>query len=108
MDGFRIIVITGMGVITYALRVLPLCAASRLKLPAHLVRWFQYVSFSIIAGFVWLAIAKGSPGLPTLSFRGLALLTTILVAVRFRNPLLAMMVGVGFILGLSHLAGGEG
>ena len=29
-------------------------------------------------------------------------------AVRLRNPLLAMMVGVGFILGLSHLAGGEG
>ncbi|MBW8057503.1 MAG: AzlD domain-containing protein [candidate division NC10 bacterium] len=99
----RIAIILGMGLVTYMLRVFPLLLAHRLPLPPRIIRWFQFLSYSIISSFVWFGFVKGASSLGTVGFRGIALALTILVAVRARNALAGMAAGIAAVLILSRV-----
>jgi branched-subunit amino acid transport protein len=103
MVGERIAIIVGMGAVTYLLRVFPLILGSRLTLSPRLIRWFQYLSYSIISSFIWFSVAKGAATFSNVSSRGLALALVILVAVRAKNAILGMGAGIGAVLLLSRL-----
>lgn len=104
MVGERVAIILGMGLGTYALRVVPLLLAYRLSLSLRMIRWLQFLSFSVIASFVWFGFVKGTASPDTLGFRGIALALTITVAARLRSPILGMAAGLGAVLILSQVA----
>lgn len=103
MAGEHVAIILGMGVGSYVLRVVPLLLAHRLTLTPRMIRWFQFLSFSIISSFVWFGFVKGASSLDTLGFRGMALGLTILVAARVRNSIVGMAAGVSVVLILSYV-----
>lgn len=101
--GERVAIIVGMGLGTYLLRVFPLLVGHRLPMGPRLIRWFQFLSFSVIASFVWFGLIKGTASPGTLGFRSIALGLTILAAARARNSIVGMAVGVGVVLLLSQV-----
>jgi branched-subunit amino acid transport protein len=103
MAAERIAIILGMGLGTYLLRVFPLLFAHRLSLGPRILRWFQFVSYSVIASFVWFGFTKGAASLGTAGLRGIALGLTIVVAVRTRNALFGMVAGIAVVLILSRI-----
>ncbi len=103
MVGERIAIILGMGAVTYLLRVFPLVLGARLTLSPRLIRWFQFLSYSIISSFIWFSVVKGVVTVSNFSSRGIALTLVILVAVRTKNVILGMGAGIGGILLLSRL-----
>lgn len=103
MGGERIGIVLGMGAVTYLLRVSPLILGSRLTLSPRLIRWFQFLSYSIISSFIWFGLAKGVVTLSDFGSRGIALTLVILVAVRAKNAILGMGAGIGAVLLLSRI-----
>lgn len=103
MVGEHVAIILGMGLGTYLLRVVPLLLGHRLTLSPRMIRWFQFLSFSIISSFVWFGYVKGPLSPETLGFRGIALGVTVLVAARVRSPIVGMAAGVGAVLILSQV-----
>lgn len=103
MVGGHVAIILGMGVGTYMLRVVPLLLGPRLTLSPRMIRWFQFLSFSIISSFVWFGYVKGPSSLEALSLRGIALGLTVLVAARVRSPIVGMAAGVGAVVILSQV-----
>ena len=53
-------VIVGMAVTNLALRLLPIAALSRLRLPATLERWLSYVPASVMAAIVTTEVLRPS------------------------------------------------
>jgi branched-subunit amino acid transport protein len=98
MAGEQVVIILGMGLATYLLRIFPFLLVPRFSLPPRLVRWFQCLSYCIIASFVWYGLAKGALAPVPLSFRSLALGLTILIAVRVKSALAGMAAGVLAVL----------
>jgi len=94
--GERVAIILGMGLGTYVLRVVPLLLAHRVRLSRRMIRWFQFVSFSVIASFVWFGLTAGtpSPGFPIPGLRVVAWGLTIAVAAWTRNAMAGMVAGV--------------
>jgi len=103
MVGEHVAIILGMGLGTYVLRVFPLLLAHRLPLPPRIIRWFQFLSYSIISSFIWFGFVKGASSLGTVGFRGIALGLTVLAAARTKNALVGMGVGVAVVLVLSQV-----
>lgn len=101
--GERVAIILGMGLGTYLLRVFPLLLGHQLTLSPRMIRWFQFLSFSIISSFVWFGFVKGISSAGTLGFRSIALGLTILVAALARSPIVGMAAGVGAVLLLSQV-----
>lgn len=101
MVGEQVVIILGMGLATYLIRVFPFLLVPRFH--PRMIRWFQFLSYSIIASFVWYGLAKGAPAPVTLSFRSLALALTVLVAVRSRNAVMGMGAGIVAVLVLSRI-----
>ncbi|MDZ4340737.1 MAG: AzlD domain-containing protein [candidate division NC10 bacterium] len=95
--GERVAIILGMGLGTYVLRVVPLLLAHRVRLSRRMIRWFQFVSFSVIASFVWFGLTAGTlspPGFPIPGLRVVAWGLTIAVAAWTRNAMAGMVAGV--------------
>ncbi|MEE8152932.1 MAG: AzlD domain-containing protein [candidate division NC10 bacterium] len=103
MVGEHVAIILGMGLGTYVLRVFPLLLAHRFPLPPRIIRWFQFLSYSIISSFIWFGFVKGASSLGTVGFRGIALGLTVLAAARTKNALVGMGVGVAVVLVLSQV-----
>ena len=101
MVGEQVVIILGMGLATYLLRILPFLLAPRFH--PRIIRWFQFLSYSIIASFVWYGLSKGAPPPVMLSFRSLALAVTVLVAVRSRSAVIGMGAGIAAVLLLSRV-----
>ena len=103
MVGEHIVIILGMGAVTYLLRIFPFLLAPRFH--PRVIRWFQFLSYAIIASFVWYGLVKGGPLPVNLGFRSVALVLTALVAVWSKSALGGMAAGVGAVLILSRLGG---
>lgn len=103
MGGEHVAIILGMGVGTYLLRVFPLLLAHRLVLSARVIRWFQFLSYSVIASFVWFGFVKGVAFPVTGGIRIIALGLTIACAARAKNALVGMAAGIVAVLILSRV-----
>lgn len=101
--GEHVAIILGMGLGTYLLRVSPLLLADRFPLAPRVMRWFQFLSYAIISSFVWFGFAQGASSPGPVGVRGIALGLTILAAVRAKNALVGMAVGIVAVLILSRV-----
>jgi uncharacterized membrane protein len=92
-----LLTILGMALVTYVTRVSGLWLMSHITLSARMEAWLSYLPGTVIVAIV----------APTVLSTGLAevgaALATVLVMVRTRNVLLAMIVGVGVVWGLRLL-----
>ncbi len=92
-----LVAIMGMALVTYLTRISGLWLMSRVTLSQRLEAWLGYIPGTVIVSLV----------APTIFGTGFAeigaSLATVLVAIRTRNILLSMVVGVGVVWGLRVL-----
>ena len=92
-----LLTIVGMALVTYVTRMSGLWLMSHVTLSTRMEAWLGYLPGTVIVALV----------APTVLSTGLAeagaALATVLVMVRTRNALLAMIVGVGVVWGLRLL-----
>ena len=92
-----LITILGMALVTYLTRISGLLLMSHVTLSPRLKAWLGYIPGAVIVSLV----------APTIFGTGFAeigaSLATVLVAIRTRNILLSMIVGVGVVWGLRML-----
>ncbi len=92
-----LITIMGMALVTYLTRISGLLLMSRVPLSHRLKAWLEYIPGTVIVSLV-------APTIFGTGFAELgAALATVLVAIRTRNVLLSMLVGVGVVWGLREL-----
>ncbi len=92
-----LVTILGMALVTYLTRISGLWLMSRVPLSHHLKAWLGYIPGTVIVSLV-------APTIFGTGFAELgAALATVLVAIRTRNVLLSMLVGVGVVWGLREL-----
>lgn len=79
--------IIGAGAVTVVPRALPLVLLSRVPLPRPFVRWLGFVPVAVLAGLLAQSVAMpdGRLSLPPGNLAVLAVLPTLLVAVRTRS-----------------------
>ncbi|GIW25726.1 AzlD domain-containing protein [Meiothermus sp.] len=87
----------GMTLIAFALRYGPLVMLERFRLPPNLQQALRYVPAATLAGLVFPALLApgGQWALGLSNERLLAGIIAALVAWRFRNILLTLLVGMG-------------
>ncbi|HEX6556819.1 MAG TPA: AzlD domain-containing protein [Ktedonobacteraceae bacterium] len=94
----QVLLITfGMALVTYLTRVGGLWLMSNVTLSGRIKTWLGYLPGAVVVAIVAPAVLGN--GLAEMG----AALATVLVAVRTRNVLLSMVIGVGVVLGLRTL-----
>ena len=89
--------ILGMALVTYLTRIGGLWLMSHVAISGRLKAWLEYLPGTILIAIVAPAVLGA--GLAEVG----AALATLLVAVRTRNVLLSMLIGVGVVLALRRL-----
>ncbi len=88
-------------------RALPLMAFSRMKLPGWAMRWLSYVPIAVMAALVGQELLLLENGKPALFYRNAefyAAVPTIIVTVRTRSLLAAVIAGIVSVIVLRYLA----
>jgi uncharacterized membrane protein len=97
MHGDALLAIAGMALVTYAMRVGGLWALGRVASSAWVEAWLRQLPGAVlVATVVPAAVASGPAGV-------LALLATVLVAMRTGKLPLALLVAVGTVWLLRHV-----
>jgi branched-subunit amino acid transport protein len=91
----------GMFLVTYLPRVTPFVLGRRLNLPRWVRRWLDYFPYAALGALIFPGIIDAVPGRPWLSVGagGVAAGTALLV----RNPILAVLTAIAFLLAVQHL-----
>jgi uncharacterized membrane protein len=114
VDPIILVTIVGMAIVTYATRIAGFALLSRAGLSGRLVAWLGYVPgavlMSIVAPSAWptglTEGIRGESGAPYGSMpEAVGAVVTALVAVRFKNLLLAMVAGVVTVWLLRRVVG---
>lgn len=92
-----LLTILGMALVTYLTRIGGLWLMSRVSLSGRLKAWLEYLPGTILVAIVAPAVLGA--GLAEVG----AAVATLLVAVRMRNVLVSMLVGVGVVVALRRL-----
>jgi len=93
------LIIVGTGVVTIISRVLPLVLLSRISLPEWMNRWLGYVTVAVLAALLTQSVIL-SDGHIALSPKNLALLAvipTLLVAIKTRNLIVTVIGGIAIM-----------
>jgi branched-subunit amino acid transport protein len=105
-------IIIGMGVVTYAIRLVPLLLLGRITLPPLILQALRYVPVAVLSAIAVPELLQpaGTPGAPLLflslaNYRLLAGVVAILLAWRTRNVLLTIAGGMATLWLLNWLAG---
>ncbi|HET9921478.1 MAG TPA: AzlD domain-containing protein [Ktedonobacteraceae bacterium] len=94
-----LLAILGMACITYLTRISGLALMSRVTLSKRVEAWLGYIPGAVLVAIIAPTVLTSGPA------EALAALATALAAIRTRNFLLAMLVGVGVVWILRTLAG---
>ena len=95
-----LLTILGMALVTYLTRVSGLWLMSRVTLSKRMKAWLGYIPGAVIVAIIAPSVL--STGLAEAG----AALVTLVVAARTRNLLLAMLTGVGVVVGLRMVLAG--
>ncbi|MDZ4655569.1 MAG: AzlD domain-containing protein [Coriobacteriia bacterium] len=101
------VVVIGMGLANYAVRLVPMALLARLELPKTVQRWLSFIPVSVMAALlVGEVLRPGGHWLPPLQNPYLfAALPTAFVYYKWRNFLGTTVVGVLFYLAFRTLLG---
>lgn len=94
------LIISGMALVTFLPRFLPLYVLTRLEIPQIVIAWLRYIPVSVLAALVMPGILMIDRQL-FLSVSNSYLLATVpafLVAWRTKNMLLTISIGMGTVL----------
>jgi len=94
------LIISGMALVTFLPRFLPLYVLTRLEIPQIVIAWLRYIPVSVLAALVMPGILMTDRQL-FLSVSNSYLLATVpafLVAWRTKNMLLTISIGMGTVL----------
>ena len=100
--------ILGAGVVTLIPRVLPMLALRRMSLPSWLADWLRYVPVAVMAALLaQQALLPGgaSLALPPDNLHVLAIVPTLVVAVRTRSLIATVLTGMAAMALLRALWG---
>jgi len=105
MDATRIAIIAGMAVVSYLPRAAPQLFFMGRSFPEPLDRYLRYLSYALIASIVAtsLFIAGSRFEASAAPHRGLALLSSVLISLWSKKPLLGMAAGTLIVLVLSWI-----
>lgn len=100
MDGTRLTIIFLIGVLTYALRVVPQLLLVGKQFSDAADRYLRYLSYALICAIISqvLFMAGNQLDVNAAPHRAIALAITIFVAHRTKNATLGMSAGLVFIL----------
>lgn len=100
-----ILIILGMGVVTYLPRMGPLVLLANRTIPEGLIRWLRFVPAAVLAALLApeLLLREGGPGLSLSNHYLLAALPCFAVAVRTKNLFLTVFIGIGAVMLLQYL-----
>lgn len=89
-------IIVGTGVVTAVSRVLPLVLLSRITLPEWMTHWLGYVTIAILAALLTQSVilSEGHIALFPNNLAVLAVIPTLLVAIKIRNLIMTVVGGV--------------
>lgn len=99
--------ILGSAVVTVIPRVLPLALLSRFNLPQWFVRWLSYVPIAVLAALLAQSVlfTGGALNISSRNHALLAIIPTLLVAVRTRSLIGTVVTGVAAMALLRLLFG---
>jgi branched-subunit amino acid transport protein len=102
-----LLIIIGMGLITFAIRLVPFLLPAGAQLPEWLLRALRYVPAAVLSAIIApeLLLPGGAFDLSLGNERLLAGVAAILVAWRTRNVLLTVAVGMVVLWGLQVIGG---
>lgn len=88
-----------MALVTYLPRMLPMTLLSRAKLPPLLLRWLGFVPVAVLAALLAeeLFVADHRLALPPANWYPVAALPAFIIAVRTRNLLWTVVVGIATV-----------
>jgi len=88
--------IIGMGVVTFAVRLLPILLLERIEMPPLLLRALRYVPPAVLSAIIFpeLLLRQGTLDLSPANLRLIAGVVAAAVAWRTRNVLLTIGVGM--------------
>ncbi len=89
-------IIVGTGVVTIIPRVVPLVLLSRITLPEWMNRWLGYVTVAILAALLTqsVVLSEGHIALSPNNLAMLAVIPTLLVAIKTRNLIMTVVGGM--------------
>lgn len=102
-----LILILACAAVTFLPRVLPLALLSRFNLPKWLLRWLAYVPIAVLAALLAqsVLISDGAIDLSMNNLGLLAVIPTLLVALRTRSLIWTVLTGVASMALLRFISG---
>ena len=104
MDETRVLIVVGMGLVTYISRVAPQLLMSGSSFPEGVGRYLRYLSYALVVSVISVNLFVSgaqfeSAAAPQRSF---ALVVAVIVALRTKSSLLGMLAGTVLVLVLSR------
>lgn len=103
MDATRVLIVVGMGLVTYLIRVTPQVLMPGRSFPEALDRYLRYLSYALVVSVISISLflsgarfeAEAAPQ------RSFALVAAIVVALLTKSSLIGMLAGTAVVLALS-------
>lgn len=107
MDTTRVLIIVGMGLLTYAVRVLPQIYLAGGRFPAGFDRYLRYLAYALMASIIATSLFFSGAKLEVAAAptRAIALLVAVVVAYWSRNALLGWVLGLVLVVSLAWFTG---
>ena len=101
----RLWTILGMGIVTYAIRALPLTMLDKVQLPGWLSQGLQFVPPAVLTAIIFpeLFLPGGMPAFTLANPRLWAGVVAAIVAWRFKNIMLTVIAGMGTLWAIQFL-----
>jgi len=105
MDGTRVLIVMGMGLVTYLSRLVPQLLMPGSSFPKGVDRYLRYLSYSLVVSVISVNLFLSGARFETdvAPQRSFALVVAIIVALVTKNSLVGMFAGTALILVLPWL-----
>lgn len=103
MDGTRVLIVIGMGLVTYLSRLAPQLLMPGSSFPAGVDRYLRYLSYSLVVSVISVNLFLSGARFETAEApqRSFALVVAVSVAFLTKSSLLGMLAGAALVLVLS-------
>lgn len=103
MDATRVLIVIGMGFVTYLSRVAPQLLMLDRSFPEALERYLRYLSYALVVSVISMNLFLSGARFETEAApqRSFALVAAIVVALLTRSSLIGMLAGTAVVLFLS-------
>lgn len=103
MDGTRVLIVVGMGLVTYLSRLAPQLWMPGRSFPETVDRYLRYLSYALVVSVISVNLFLSGARFETDAApqRSFALVVAIIVALMTKSSLVGMLAGTALVLVLS-------